>query len=65
VITVDGKKMSWQKGMCVADLLEKIDDSHPYAVVRLNDKYISKPDFHTTVIPDQSVIYLIPMIAGG
>ena len=57
MITVDGKKMPW--------LLETIEDSHPYAVVRINDKYISKPDFHTTTIPDQSEIFLIPMIAGG
>jgi len=65
VITVDGKEMSWQKGMCIADLLKKIDASHLYAVVRLNDRYISKPNFYTTHIPDRSEIYLIPMIAGG
>jgi len=65
VITVDGKKIFWQKGMSLADLLETIDDAHHYAVVRINDQYISKPNFHTTIIPDQSEIYLIPMIAGG
>lgn len=65
MITVDGKKMVWQEGMCVADLLQKIDAKHPYAVVKLNGRYISMPNFKTTPIPDQSEIYLIPMIAGG
>jgi thiamine biosynthesis protein ThiS len=65
LITVDGKKMPWQEGMCVADLLEKIDAGHQYAVVKLNDRYVSKPHFAATRIPDQSEIYLIPMIAGG
>jgi thiamine biosynthesis protein ThiS len=65
VITVDGKEMLWQKGMCIADLLEKIDEAHEYAVVKLNDRYVSKPNFYTTRIPDRSEIYLIPMIAGG
>ena len=65
MITVDGKKIFWQKGMRLTDLLEKIDDAHHYAVVRINDQYVSKPNFDTTIIPDQSEIYLIPMIAGG
>ena len=51
--------------MCVVDLLEKIDAAHDYAVVKLNDRYVSKPNFNTTIIPDRSEIYLIPMIAGG
>ena len=51
--------------MTVADLLKEIGDPYPYAVVRINEKAISKPHFETTLVPDNSEVYLIPMIAGG
>jgi len=65
VIKVRGKDYTWRKGMTVADLLKKIGDPYPYAVVRINEKAISKPHFETTLVPDNSEVYLIPMIAGG
>ena len=51
--------------MTINDLLNKIDDAHPYAVVRINDKYVSRPNFDKTTIPDNSEVFLIPMIVGG
>ena len=51
--------------MTVADLLKEIDDSKPYAVVRINDTYVSRMNFENTVIPDGSEVFFIPMIAGG
>lgn len=51
--------------MTITDLLRAIADDHPYAVVRINDRYVSRPDFDRTTIPDNSEIFLIPMIAGG
>jgi thiamine biosynthesis protein ThiS len=65
VIKVRGKDYPWRKGMTVADLLEEIGDPYPYAVVRINEAAISKPHFDTTLVPDNSEVYLIPMIAGG
>jgi hypothetical protein len=46
-------------------LLNEIDDPHPYAVVRINENYVSRPNFDKTTIPDDSEVFLIPMIAGG
>jgi sulfur carrier protein ThiS len=46
-------------------LLNEIADNHPYAVIKLNGRYVSRPSFDTHVIPDNAEIYLIPMIAGG
>lgn len=51
--------------MTVGDLLRDLNDSYPYAVVRINGKHVSRPDFDKTPIPDDSEIYLIPMVAGG
>jgi len=65
VITLDGEQRPWHSGMTVSQLLLEIADSHQYAVIRVNDRYVSRPSFDTFVIPDQAKILLIPMIAGG
>lgn len=65
MIQVAGKQMPWHEGMTVADLLDAINDPHPYAVVRINEQYISRPNFRKTTIPDNAQVFLIPMIAGG
>ncbi|TES94596.1 MAG: MoaD/ThiS family protein [Desulfobacteraceae bacterium] len=65
MIRVNGKKHSWYEGMTIKDLLKDINDSHLYAVVRINDKHVSRPNFEKIIIPDNSEVFLIPMIAGG
>jgi thiamine biosynthesis protein ThiS len=65
MIKVNGKKHSWYQGMTIKDLLNNFNKSHLYAVVRINDKHISRPYFEKTLIPDNSEVFLIPMIAGG
>jgi thiamine biosynthesis protein ThiS len=65
VITVSDKTVTWHEGMTVSDLLSELDDSHPYAVVRIGETYVSRPNFDQTIIPDGAQVYLIPMIAGG
>lgn len=51
--------------MTLEDLLHDLNDSHHYAVVRINDKYVSRPYFKKTLIPDDAAVFLLPMIAGG
>jgi len=65
VIKVKGKEFPWREGMTVADLLKDLDDSYTYVLVRINHKQVSKPDFDKTVIPDNSEVFLVPMVAGG
>ena len=65
MITVSDKTVTWHEGMTVSDLLSELDDSHPYAVVRIGETYVSRPNFDQTIIPDGAQVYLIPMIAGG
>ena len=65
MISVDGKNFPWQEGMTVADLIKKLEDQYHYVVVRVNNKYISKPNFEKTLIPENSDVFLIPMIVGG
>jgi len=65
MIRVGDTVLPWYTGMSIADLLRDLGDTHPYPVVRINTRYISRPNFEKTTIPDEAQVYLIPMIAGG
>jgi thiamine biosynthesis protein ThiS len=65
MVTVAGKSYPWWEGMTITDLLGKVNDSYPYAVVRVNSTYVSRANFDKTTIPDNSEVFFIPMIAGG
>ncbi len=65
MIQVAGKQIAWREGMTVSDLLEELKDPHPYAVVRINQQYVTRPNFEHTYVPDDAQVYLIPMVAGG
>ena len=65
MLKMNDEEIPWREGMTVTDLLNGLEDSHPYAVVRINDKYVSKPHFDDYHIPDKAEIYLIPMVVGG
>ena len=65
MIKVADHTIDWREGMTISDLLIEINDPHPYAVVRFNQSYVSRPNFDKTTIPDDAEVYLIPMVAGG
>ena len=65
MIKVADQTIDWHEGMTISDLLNMINDPHPYAVVRINQTYVSRPNFDKTTIPDEAEVYLIPMVAGG
>ena len=65
MIKVADHTIDWHEGMTVNDLLSEINDPYPYAVVRINETYVSRPNFDRTTIPDDAQVYLIPMVAGG
>ena len=65
MIKVADHTIDWHEGMTISDLLIAINDPHPYAVVRIDQTYISRPNFDKTTVPDKAEVYLIPMVAGG
>jgi len=65
MIRVDGREVPWREGMTLEALLQDMGDDHFTAVVRLNGKLVSRPNFETTVVPDNAEVILLPMIAGG
>ena len=65
MITLDGKPYPWRPDMDVEQLLALVEKPEQYAVVRLNGKPVSRPNFKKTPVPDNAEVVLIPMIAGG
>ena len=65
MIKVADHTIDWHAGMTISDLLIEINDPHPYAVVRIDQTYVSRPNFDKMTIPDNAEVYLIPMVAGG
>lgn len=65
MIQVAGKQIAWREGMTVSDLLDELGDPYPYAVVRINQQYVTRPNFAHALVPDDAEVYLIPMVAGG
>ena len=65
MITVNGKNTPWYQGLTISEMLINLKDPYPYAVVRINGRHVSRPDFESYQIPDESEVYLMPLIAGG
>jgi len=65
MIEVDEKKMQWSQDMTIASIFEQLDDVEFCSVVRLNNRLVSSPQFAETKIPDNSIIQLLPLVAGG
>ena len=65
MIKVADHNIDWHEGMTISDLLIEINDPYPYAVVRIDQTYVSRPNFDKTTIPDNAEVFLIAMVAGG
>ena len=65
MIQVDDTPMQWEEGMTVTDVLTQVEDSRFVSVVRLNGKLVSSPKFDTTMVPENAVVRLLPLVAGG
>ena len=65
MIRLDDDQIPWHEGMTVSELLESVPGGHQYAVIKVNGRYVSRPEFKEYVIPDNAEVRLIPMIAGG
>jgi sulfur carrier protein ThiS len=65
MIRVGEQILIWHPDLTLEKLLLSLDNSQDIAVVRLNGRLVSRPNFATTRVPDQAEVILLPMIAGG
>ncbi len=65
MIKVGDQTMAWQPDLTLSQVMESLEQGHHYAVVRLNGKLVSRPDFPQTRVPDGADIQPLPLIAGG
>lgn len=65
MIHVGEQKLIWHPDLTLEKLLLRLENSQHIAVVRLNGRLVSRPNFATTRVPDQAEVILLPMIAGG
>ena len=65
MVRIGGKEIAWREGVTVADLLKELGDPYPYAVARIGDRLVSRPDFDKATVPDGSEIFLLPLVSGG
>jgi len=65
MIEVDEKLLPWSENMTLVIVFKMLDNVEFCSVVRLNGKLVSSPKFAETIIPDNSKIQLLPLVAGG
>ena len=65
MVRIGNRELAWREGMTVADLLKELGDPYPYAVARVGNRLIPSPDFEKATVPNDSEVYLIPLISGG
>ena len=65
MIRVGDREVDWQEGMTVSGLLAALGETFEYALVRIDDTVVSRPNFDHTRVPDNCQVYLIPLVAGG
>ena len=66
IITVAGNKKEYAEGTTVAALIdaEQIDNPE-YVTVTLNDEFLQKDDFASTVLKEQDVVEFLYFMGGG
>ncbi len=65
MIIADDKTVPWHPGLTVKELLDQLEHTRFCSAVRLNGKLVSSPNFDTTPVPDNSIVQLLPLVAGG
>ncbi len=65
MITVNRRKMSFQEGMTIENLLERCRYTFPLIIVRVNEELVRKEEYGERMIEDGDTIEVIHMMGGG
>ena len=65
-ITVAGNKKEYEEELTLPQLIEKEDVENPlYVTVTINDEFVERDNFDTTVLKDGDVIEFLYFMGGG
>jgi len=65
MITVNRRKMEYEKEVSVESLLTLCNYTYPLIVVKINGKAIPQEEFATAIVRDGDAVEAIHLIAGG
>ncbi len=65
MITVNGEKMEWKKGMTVQDIISEKRYVFPLLAVWIDGVSVSRDNFGTEQVQDEASVQIIHMISGG
>ncbi len=66
IITVAGEKKEYSEGMNVSELIEKEDiENAEYVTVTINDEFVNREDFPTTVLKENDAVEFLYFMGGG
>ncbi len=65
-ISVAGNKKEYEDGLNIAQLIEKENvENAEYVTVTLNDEFIDRENFETTVLKEGDVVEFLYFMGGG
>ena len=65
MIKVNGKDYSWEEGLTVQKLLDKMNFSFPLIIVAINKRAVPAGEHTRTVIEDGDEIKVMHLTSGG
>jgi sulfur carrier protein len=65
MLTVNGKDMEWHEGMTISEVIDRLDPSIPMVFVRVDGKIISRKEYESFRLEDESRVDVVTVISGG
>lgn len=66
IISIAGEKKEYAEGTTVTELIEKEDVDNPqYVTVTVNDKFVDRAAFDTTVLKEADEVEFLYFMGGG
>ena len=65
MIKVNRREEKWREDLTIDFLLNRCKHAFPFVIVAINGKFIPKEKYKDTLIMDNDVVQIIPLIEGG
>jgi sulfur carrier protein len=65
MITVNGDKLEWQKGMTVRGVLQARNFLFPLLIVTVDEKLVHRQQYDNTPVADGADVRVVHLMSGG